>query len=802
MSKRKYYMIGNTHIDPVWLWKRAEGMQEVKSSFASVIDRMNEFPEFKFTMSSISYLEWVKENCSELFKMIKEKVAEGRWEIAGAMWVEPDCLIPSGESLIRHFLYSKKFVEENFQIEPVVGYNVDSFGHGSNLVNILAGCGMKYYLFNRPEKLRLDIPPVFSWKALEGSTIIAERIAGEYLAWTKPGIEFNLEKSKETLEAFEYDSMAVFYGVGNHGGGPTIDNIRSIYELREESQDDLDFSTMKEFFDTVEEEQLPTFQGELGRIFVGCYSSDNEIKRLNRNAEWSLVKAEAIGTIATKLSGGKYQYPKADMEKAWKMTLFNQFHDILSGTSIAPARNDACQEFCYSLVTAKHAISNGVQGIANSIDTRGDGFPLVLVNPTGETFRGVFFADVYVSSANRKQVRIRDTKGEEIPYCETPYPYYGRDGRKGILFEAEVPALGYAVYRVLQEGSDFSPVENKMMVSGNVISNGIITLTIDEITGSPSSIIKNGIEILADSASFKVFYDDRGAWGGQFLTEKLEGVFEAQSIQLLETNYLRTVLRSVMQYHKSELVVDYILEKDSDLIKMNCSIHNHERHVEICYCVPVKGQNIQVTTETAFLAETRVINDGTEFYQHRFADVMNEEQNGISIFNNCAYGMSQKENEYRLILSRSAVFARGGDGPVEITADMKFMDQGTWEFCLELLPHTEPVSKKRLFTEADFLHMPIEYLGDNNHMGQHWLRKDSAVTVSGLGVHVSCYKLAEKDNAEEVLRVFECEGKDTQAKILMGNTEFNITLSPYQVKTLLIQDNEIKECNMIEKVSR
>jgi alpha-mannosidase len=795
----KYYMIGNTHIDPVWLWKRAEGMQEVKSSFSSALDRMNEFPDFKFTMSSISYLEWIKDNCPEMFQRIVERVAEGRWEIAGAMWVEPDCLLPNGESLIRHFLYSKRFVEENFHIEPIVGYNVDSFGHGSNLPTILIGCNMKYYIFNRPVKERLSIPPVFTWKGADGGSLIAERLAGEYLAWTKPGIEYNLKESKEMLLTYEYDRMAVFYGVGNHGGGPTIDNIRSIYELREEYGEELDFSTLQEFFRTVDANLLPVHHGELGRIFMGCYSSDNEIKRINRHVEWSLLKAETIGAIATRISRGEYRYPRVDMEKAWKMLLFNQFHDVLSGTSIEPARDDACQEFEYALTTAKHTIANGVQGIANSLDTRGDGFPLVLINPTGNDYHGVFFADIYVSSANRKQVRIRDTKGEEIPYAETPYPVHGRNQRKGILFEAEIPAMGYTVYRVLQEGPSFQLEVNNMVVEGNTISNGIITYKIDETTGCPSSIIKDGVELLSAPVAFKLFNDDRGAWGVEHLEEKLEGIFKVQCIQLIETNFLRTVMRCILEYNRSELVIDYILDKDSDILKMECKIHNHERHVELCYCVPVTGVNHQVVTETAFLTERKVINDGTEFYQHRFADVVNSAQQGVVIFNNCAYGMNQKDSEYRLILFRGVLFARGDEGPVDITPDKRFMDQGCWEFTLNLLPHTKPIGNQRLFQEADLLHMPPEYLGDNNHVGNHWLRKDAALSVKGSGILISCYKLSEIEEDGAILRIYECEGNDTEGAICLGSKEFNVFLTPHQVKTFLIKDNRIKECNMIEK---
>ena len=800
MSKRKFHMIGNTHIDPVWLWKRAEGMQEIKSSFASALDRMTEFPDFKFTMSSISYLEWVKNNCPDLFDRIKERVKEGRWEIAGAMWVEPDCIMPAGESLIRHILYSKQFVAENFGIEPVVGYNVDSFGHGSNLPAILTGCGMKYYLFNRPVRKDMKIPPVFCWVAPNGSSVIAERLGGEYLAWTKPAIEFNLKESIEDLEAYGYDRMAVFYGVGNHGGGPTIDNIRSIYELKEEySEDELDFSTMQGFFDTVDKEQLPQHQGELGKIFPGCYSSDNEIKRLNRASEWELIKTEAIGAIASGMNS-RYHYPKEEMEKAWKMTLFNQFHDILSGTSIEPARNEACQEFQYARTIARYTTESGVQGIANSIDTRGDGFPLLLVNPTGAAFRGVFQAEVYVPAANRKQVRVRGTNGDEIPYAATAYLSCERDdARKSILFEAEVPAMGYAVYRILQEGPGFRPGDNPMTVKNTTVSNGIITMTIDEKTGCPSSLQRGGTELLAEPAAIKVFNDDRGSWGYEALEEKLLGCFEARSVTVLESNFLRTVVRSVLLYNKSELVIDYILEKGNDLVKMNCSIHNHERHTQICFCVPVAGDGHKVATETAFLAEQRVQNDGSEYYQHRFADIENASGAGIAVLNNSSYSMSQKGREYRLILSRSVMFARGNSGPVELTPDKRFMDQGCWDFKLELIPHHEPVEHGRLFKEADFLHMPLEYLGDSNHTGEHWLRKGSEITVTGAGVQVSGYKPAHLEEKGMVLRIFESEGREAQASIRRGNKEYNVDLAPYEVKTLLFKGAKMKECDMLER---
>ena len=193
--------------------------------------------------------------------VVKARVKEGRFELVGAMWTEPDCNLPSGEALIWHILYSKQFAKEYFDVDIRVGYNVDSFGHGSNL----------------------------------------------------PAILENLRLTEELLDRYDYDRQAVFYGVGNHGGGPTIDNIRTICELREERPDlDLDFSTMKEFFDSVNTETLPKFKGELGRINMGCYSSDNEIKRLNRQG----MRRVMISGIRSRLPDGLRRMPYRESQAA------------------------------------------------------------------------------------------------------------------------------------------------------------------------------------------------------------------------------------------------------------------------------------------------------------------------------------------------------------------------------------------------------------------------------------------------------------------------------------------------------
>lgn len=800
-KKKEIYMIGNTHIDPVWLWNRAEGMQEVKSSFSSALDRLAEFEDFKFTHSSISYLEWLSENCPEIFQRIQEMEKAGRWEVAGGMWVEPDSNLPSGESVIRHFLYSNLFVKKQFSKPVETCYNVDSFGHGSNLPAIYADCGIKHYLISRPGRAKCKVPPVFQWTAPNGKKVLTEMTGGEYMAWTRPAIEFNLKESLEALEEYNQDQMAVFYGVGNHGGGPTVDNIHSVHEMIQEHDHlKMKFSTISEFFHEVAGENIPEVRGEIGRIFYGCYSSDNEIKRLNRQAEWTLVKAEAICAMAKYFGGEEYSYPQEKLERAWKEVLFNQFHDVLAGTSIRPARDEAVTEFQYAIAEARKLIHNGVQGIANSMDTRGEGFPLIFINPTGEAFSGVAFADVYVPRAQKKPLRIRDAQGKEMEFAETNYRFYTKESRKGLLLPVKVPAYGYTIYRVLSEGSEQTEYKSDLKAEGLTLSNSMVKVTINHQTGCPESIIVQGKEILSEAAEIKVFEDHRGAWGEPQFQGPYLGSFKATSVELLEENSLRCIIRSCLEYEKSELTLDYMLEKDSPLIKINGYMHNHQTHCQITFAIKIKEENPICFTETGFYKENRVLPDGTEFYQHRFADFTGSNGEGLGIFNTSAYGMRQEGREYFAILSRSSMFARGENGPVTSNSSLEFMDQGIWNFELALLPHEKEVSNKELYQIADWMHMPLEYLGDSNHKGKHYLREQEIFHIEGEGVKASAFKCKEMEEGQFILRVFETRGEETEAKLCFVSKQISITLTPWDIRTYQWNGKKLSQVSMIEEV--
>src|ERR687885_964312 len=316
---RLLHMIGNAHIDPVWLWQWQEGYQEVRATFQSALERMAEYPEFVFTCDSVCYLQWIEESDPELFARIRARVDDGRLQVTGGWWVEPDCNIPSGESFVRQALYGQRWLRDRFGITATTGSNVDPFGHNATIPQLLRKAGMDSYVFLRP-------------------------VPHEYCS-PRGDIGHHVDKSLAQLPK-DRPELMVFYGVGNHGGGPTRANIESIRRLDAmDGLPHLEFSSTRAFFDRVlsEDGDIPVRAGELQHHCVGCYSAHSGVKRWNRRAENLLQRAEKWAVVADVVGG--LAYPREELTQAWKLTLFNQFHDILAGTSIRPAYEDARDGF-------------------------------------------------------------------------------------------------------------------------------------------------------------------------------------------------------------------------------------------------------------------------------------------------------------------------------------------------------------------------------------------------------------------------------------------------------------------------
>jgi alpha-mannosidase len=375
-------MIGNAHLDVVWLWQWQEGFQAAKATFRAALDLMRECDDFRFTSSSAATYEWIEHNDAEMFAEIKARVAEGRWEIAGGWWVQPDCNIPCGESFVRQGFYGQRYFKEKLGVTATVGYNVDSFGHHAMLPQILRKSGLTSYVFMRPQPHEKGLPGrLFWWESDDGSRVLAARIPYEYCTW---GQDLHQHVSKCAAELHgPVDAMLCFYGVGNHGGGPTRENLRSIRAMDgDPALPALALSTLHCFFTSVRERQLalPTVHDELQHHARGCYAAHSGIKRWNRRAENLLLAAEKLAVLAHHATG--LPYP-GDFDRAWKDVLFNQFHDILAGTSIKPAYDDARDLYGEAAAIAARHLNNAMQALAWHVDVAQceGSTPIVVFNP-------------------------------------------------------------------------------------------------------------------------------------------------------------------------------------------------------------------------------------------------------------------------------------------------------------------------------------------------------------------------------------------------------------------------------------
>jgi alpha-mannosidase len=324
-------MIRNAHIDIPWLWPWPESMSVGLSTFRTALDHMNEFPEFKFTASSAILYDWAESADPNLIAQIRQRVAEGRWDVVGGWWVEPDVNAPNGESLLRQGLYGQRLFQRLLGRMARVGYNPDSFGHPGTLPQILKLQGMNAYCFKRPGPQEKQIPAdVFWWQGADGTRTLTYRIPYNY--------GFEVDELQEGLHSIlnlkePTPDMMVFYGAGDHGGGPGSATIRAILaDQKQPGAPKILFSTPDQYFSDIAHADLPVVNDDLQHHSVGCYTAVSQIKKDNRSTEAALVTSEKMAALASALVA--FPYPKSDFDASWKKVLLMQFHDSMAGTAL------------------------------------------------------------------------------------------------------------------------------------------------------------------------------------------------------------------------------------------------------------------------------------------------------------------------------------------------------------------------------------------------------------------------------------------------------------------------------------
>jgi len=798
VSRRRLHMIGNAHIDPVWLWQWPEGYQEVRATFESALARLEEYPDFVFTSDSIAFFAWVEEHDPPLFERIRERIADGRWQVVGGWWLEPDCNIPGGEALVRHALYGQHYLRDRFGIEATTGANLDSFGHNATIPQLLRKSGMDSYVFLRPGPHELTLPgPLFQWRSPDGSRVTAYRIPHEYCS-PRADLGNHVDKALAQLPP-EPEELAVFYGVGNHGGGPTRANLDSIARLDSAGGlPRLEPSSLRRFFDSVDPAVLPEHAGELQHHGVGCYTSHSGIKRWNRRAENLLQRAEKWAAVADVVAG--QPYPLAELTDAWKLLLFNQFHDTLAGTSIAPAYEDARDQIGYACTVAALAFNRAIQAIARRIEipfAEGTA-PLVVFNPHAWPLR----ADVELEFAGfaNEEARLVDETGAAVPVQRTPGTTTLNGSRGRLVFPAEVPPLGFRLYRLEPGGTGAARLD----AARATLENPHLLLEIDRSTGRIARLVhrESGADLAAPDRPHAVVVDDRSdTWGHRVRAyDDAVGEFRVERVALVEEGPVRSRLRVESRHGDSTLAEEYLLGADARFVEVRVALDWREQLKLLKLRYPSGVEADRATYEIQYGSIERPAN-GDEEPGQAWVDV-SAGGRGLAVLNDAKHGFDVQGGDIGISAVRSPVWAWHEPRELDPDERYEYMDQGRQDFTVRLVPHAGDWREAGVVRLAAELNQPAFALLESSHEGP--LAPAASFLADGGGdAVVSVLKLAEDGSGDLVVRAYESAGRAGRATIELPLVERTIEteLGPAEIKTFRVPRDpaaEVEETGLLE----
>jgi len=794
-DKPAIHIIGHAHIDPVWRWTKDEGRGEVLATFRSAVARLKEYREAAFIASSAQFYQWVKEADPALFGEIKALVKEGRWNPVGGWWVEADVNCPLGESLVRQGLYGQLFFLENFGRETHVGFNPDAFGHPWTLPQILSGQGLASYFFMRPgphEKADLRTP-LFLWQGPDGTKIPAVQILGSY-----NGDQQSLEaRVKETGLYFaenqpDQKSWVVFYGVGDHGGGPTKAAIEKIRRMQI-ADPRIRFSTLDRYLEAIGPglEGLPVVSGELQHHARGCYSACASVKALNRESEWALLTAEKLAALDAALLGK--EYPREPFRRSWEKVLFNQFHDILAGSAIEDSYRDARNDYGYALSAAREISIRSLQNIAQNVNTEASpnvtSSPFLVFNPQAWRVREPI--EVEVERLGDRSPRLVRHGGKEVAYQEIRTAGVKVESRIRLVFEDDFPSLGYALY-YLDFGGTRTPAQTPHgKVEPNALENEFARITFDTKTGAIRSYFDKTMnrELLKSPAEAIVLEDWDDTWGHKIVAYDREvGRFGAAEFRTIETGPGRGRIQVKTHFGSSSLLQDYALQASGPELRCYLTVNWNEYYKVFKIGFPTVLEMGTLTYSIPYGFIERPMN-GEEEPGQTWVDVSGRDGQGkfgLALLNDSKCGYSVKDWEIRLTILHSTAWSHHTPQTLDEREGFRLMDTGVHEFSYALLPHPGDRRDGDIARRAESFGMkPLVVLTDR-HPGP-WPGRKEFLTVSSPHVAAAVLKMAEKEEAL-VLRLVELAGRETTGEVrtVLADRPIPYQLRPCEIKTILL----------------
>ena len=820
--------VGNSHIDMAWLWPWTETVEVVRNTFQSVLDLMREYPDFKFTMSSARTYEWMQEKYPDMFEQIKQRVKEGRWEVIGGMWVEPDLNMPDGESLVRQILVGKRYFQRNFGADINIGWNPDSFGYNWQLPQIYKKSGIDYFVTSKllwatdytkfPYRL-------FWWEAPDGSRLLTY-FPHEYAN------DFNPEQITQDLSVYapliygtkttDAPQMLYLYGIGDHGGGPTRTMLDQANRLRDPNTvfPKIDISTAKEFFADLNHElpnlKVPTWKDELYfEYHRGVYTSQADTKQRIRRDEELMLDAEKYASVASLLGR---PYAQDQLELAWKNLLFDHFHDVMPGSGIAVNYLDAKRNLEDVARSAKEVTNGAVDEILAHVNTQGDGEPVVMFNSLAWPRTEVVEVEVQLPGRAR-QVEVVDATGHRFE--SQLLAMDSATNRARLLILANTPALGYRTYFVRSKNEVSSDVNRQVaLASGTTLKNAYTQIKVDPQTGCITSLfdLRNQTEALAPSETdtggskisacgnlLQTFYDKPQKWDAWNIDADFEkqhwDLDKADEVKLIENGPLRAVIRVSKHFQNSTFVQDITMYAGVPRVDVKMQAEWHEKHILLKVAFPLSAHSDKATFEIPYGAIERPTTRNTPAEQAKFevpaqrwAD-LSDSKHGFSLLNDSKYGYDVKGNVLRLSLLRSPEWPD------------PHADEGHHEFAYSLYPHLGSWRDAQTVRRGYELNYKLTSVEPRKHEGT-LPSEHSFVRVEPDNVVLTAIKKSEDDNSL-VLRFYEWAGKEADVKIqlLTGaqsasetdlmeratapltvrNDTVTVHIKPYEIKTLKVR---------------
>ncbi len=801
------HLICNAHLDPVWQWRWDEGASEALATFRNAVDILDEHPSLVFCHNEAVLYQWTERFDPALFDDIRRLVKAGRWAVSGGWFIQPDVNLPGTESLIRTIAEGRRYFRETFGAAPRVAYNFDSFGHSGGLPQILRAAGYEMYVHMRPQAGELVLPAdLYRWRGVDGTTIPAYRIAVGLYHTEHDNIEERLKAGVALALELGRD-VPVFWGLGNHGGGATRRDLAAIDAfIARESRVRIVHSTPDVFYDAVKDAAAaaPIVDGDLQRVFTGCYTSLSRLKRQAVASLGGLVRAEAAAAAAWWRAGAGF--PERELREAWDLHIFNDFHDVLTGTCIEPAERDAQAQYGRTEDIARgvtlEAVSTLNRGSRNS-----PSLPVTVfhANPSLRRVPVEFecMADHRPFWKGTWRMRLFRADGREVP-CQEEQPESllpFNNWRRRISFVDALPGIGVARYYLkafeLKGGG-------KQGQDGRRVPEAQVPTLEPELAGPLFEPL-----VVEDTG------DSWGAGLGRY--RRIVGRFKpAGRPFVLERGPVRTVTRSAWSYRASRLVMDAVSYPAWPVLEFRFRVIWNEERRRLKLRVPTGLAAASLLVEVPGGAIHRPA-DGEEHVHGRWLVVSGRQAPrrgrtalgrtassgsdalAIGIASSGQHGLDFREGELRLSVLRSSAYCHEqgfdlGTRPL----DWKFADIGVHVFRL-LVAAGSPASVKAMMPGlADHLAAPPAVYAHLPYDAENVAPVDPLLALKPSNIRLLACKRSW-DGEALIVRLQEAVGRKTKAELQVA-VAIPLAFAPFEIKTLRIErDGTWREAALIEE---